>query len=475
MLASLGFSACQEEYEAEILLGSPLSLKSNEKNGTEFMLEVAKAKQNVLELSWTNGTNHGTGSAISYSVELDAAGNNFSKALKYNIGKAAFTKSITQGDLNKIIIERWKGTPGKSFSFEVRVTGDVADEKADDNFSEVLEYKAVPYKPLTNTLYLIGSASSTGWDNSRSMPLTADSDNPTIFRYTGAMKAGEFKFITTLGQYMPSYNKAADAEGKLFLRENESQPDNKFKISEDGIYKLELDLVKMSISVEKQAGAPYEALYLVGDATSADWAIDKAVEVARSTSNPYQFVYRGFMKKGEFKYAVNRNTDWQQDMFMRNPEDDSKVIFHEGGSKGDTKWNIEKEGTYRITLDLSDYTIKTEFLSKHELSDYDVLYIVGDATSVEWSVTEAIEMKYDPENPFQFIYEGPLKKGEFKFPVNRNGDWQQDMFMKDPKNPSKVYLHKGGQSDDSKWNIETAGEYKIVLDVKKMEIAINKK
>ena len=43
----------------------------------------------ALELSWTPGTNHGSGSAIAYTVEMDKEGNNFAEGLKWEIGRTA--------------------------------------------------------------------------------------------------------------------------------------------------------------------------------------------------------------------------------------------------------------------------------------------------------------------------------------------------------------------------------------------------
>ena len=96
----------------------------------------------------------------------------------------------------------------------------------------------------------------------------------------------------------------------------------------------------------------------------------------------------------------------------------------------------------------------------------DSLFIVGSATPIGWSIDKAIELTKNPDSLTQFIYDGPLFPGEFKFPVNRQTDWQQDMYMKDTENEGHFYLHIGGEADDNKWEIDEGegGTYRIVLD-----------
>ena len=82
----------------------------------------------------------------------------------------------------------------------------------------------------STTLYLIGDATPNGWsaDNATAMERT---DNGQ-FTWTGKLNTGSFKFITTLGEFLPSYNRDATAgEGlKLTYRTSGDQPDEQFTI-----------------------------------------------------------------------------------------------------------------------------------------------------------------------------------------------------------------------------------------------------
>ena len=83
-------------------------------------------------------------------------------------------------------------------------------------------------KPVSKSLYIIGSATATGWDANAADSLTPDATIPGEFHYSATLTPGEFKFITTKGSFLPSYNKGADS-AHLFYRTEDAQPDDKFE------------------------------------------------------------------------------------------------------------------------------------------------------------------------------------------------------------------------------------------------------
>jgi len=296
--------------------------------------------------------------------------------------------------------------------------------------------------------------------------MVPDEEDPTTFTYQGDLKAGQLKFITAKGSLLPSYQKGED-ENSLFYRTDETQPNVNFIIPEEGIYNITMNLVDLTISIDLKKGPGYDVLYIFGSATPNGWDIENALEMMPNPDNLFQFSFEGVLSPGEFKIAVNKNTDLQQDMFMKDPADSTKVYLHTGGDPDDSNWNIYKENWYTLELDLADYTISIDPFK---------LYIIGSATPVGWNIGDAIELEQDPSYWYIFRYEGPLTEGEFKFPVNRQFDWAQDMYMKDPGDPSKMYRHTGGEEDDEKWIFTEAdaGDYILTLNVVELTIDIQK-
>lgn len=207
------------------------------------------------------------------------------------------------------------------------------------------------------------------------------------------------------------------------------------------------------------AQAP-DSLFMVGSATPVGWSIDKAIKL---TKNQNIYTYDGVLVPGEFKFPFNRNTDWGQNMVMRDTADSTKIYIHTGGAVDDNKWNIYTSGWYHVEINFDDSTISYEPLK---------LYIVGSATSIGWSIDQALELSQNPDSLYLFTYTGDMVAGEFKFPVNRNTDWGQNMYMKDTTEEAKIYLHKGGGPDDNKWNITEAGNYTVKINIMDMTIEV---
>ena len=107
------------------------------------------------------------------------------------------------------------------------------------------------------TVYMCGDATPYGWssnmtDESQLKPV--DTNNVNVLSWTGALTAsGAFKFLTK-NDWIPSYNRDENASDywTLILRETYDDPDVQFQVSEDGTYKVTVDLDAMKVTCTKQ-------------------------------------------------------------------------------------------------------------------------------------------------------------------------------------------------------------------------------
>ena len=487
LLGCLALSSCVDDDYMELDKGhNELALTAN---STEIVLNEQAHAEDALELSWTTGTNYGTGNKISYTLELAEAGSGFAGAyvaVENAVQQYSWKKSVEE--LNDILREHFGATGNENLALEARLTATVTDK--DEKQTATATFSVTAYKPVTSTLYLIGSATPGGWSADDATAMTRKSNG--IFTWTGRLTAGEFKFITTLGSFLPSYNKGTD--GNLTLRTDDTQPDEKFSVAEDHNYIVEANLFTGTLKLtETEVLAPaYDRLYFVGNAT--DWGF---VPMKRDALDPYLFRYGRFFetgKGGEFKFGTAEGS-WEN-MYKAKDADaaytDTEVTFVSGFNP-DNKWVLKEEErgkAYKICVDIRT---GKERMMMSEFTPYAMIYMVGDATPAGWNIGDATPMQAT-DDPYVFTWQGNLNAGELKFTCDKQDDWNGAWFMpaeadKQPTGETEAMLFIDKSSDDfkaqypevmiggidQKWKISSAGSYKITLNQLEETISIEKR
>ena len=206
-------------------------------------------------------------------------------------------------------------------------------------------------------------------------------------------------------------------------------------------------------------------LFIVGDSTPNGWDIANATELTASSNQRGVFTYQGTLQPGNFKFAVSRDDCFCQDFYTRDPDNDSAIIYNEGGSGEDVQWEITEEGNYNIRLDLLNMTFT---ISQVEDAPFPKLWIAGDATESGWNVENPAEFTQSEEDPFVFTYKGNFKPGEFKIFAGPLGDFCGEWYR--PFENGQTLINgevnqSAGCDQDNKWLIteETAGRYRVIL------------
>lgn len=469
ILSSILGTSCTKDNLMELNKGeTPLGLSVNKDT---LVLHEKDAATDALTFTWTSGSNGGTNASISYVLQIDKQGNNFADPVTENLGKAAYTKTYSVKALNDSLLSHWDLTPGKEAQLEARVISSVSGNP-DLSENSAVTIKVTPYQPVSTTLYLIGDATPNGWSADNATALTLSNSIPGEFTWQGHLNSGNFKFTTSLGQFLPSYNKGTDA-AHLVLRTDDSQSDDQFTVSTPGVYNVTVNLLNLSLSVTEGDVPPYERLWIVGDATPSGWDISAPGEMRVDSSNLFVFNYNAVLKTGEFKIPTatgDFNTDYYMPLANHPDISETGVQFVQGGNP-DLKWQITNPGPYKIKLDLEQMKISIK-----PFTPYTQIWMVGDATPVGWNIDNPQPMTPDSNDPYVFTYTGPLNAGEFKFPVE-TGDWGGDFFMPEVSGAgpgsTRMKFVPGG-SPDYKWKITSPGNYKITINQLMETISIQK-
>lgn len=335
----------------------------------DLMLDQRMNDKEALQLTWTAGSNEGSHAAISYQFEMDVQGNDFAGGIKQEIGKTdSRVVSFTHKALNDLLLTTWNLPAEEEAVFEARVTATVSDPSVSVQVSDVVTFKLTPYKFRVLSLWMVGGATPNGWAIEKATPMNSVADEKGGFVWEGLLNKGEMKFLTSLSDWTPAFNKDENQENKLVYRDHydENNLDTKFEITKVGTYRIQLNVVTLDITIEYVGGdtpePAYEHLWMIGSATPAGWDWDQVVAQAEMTQNPdnkNQFVYEGRLNAGEIKFPVEIDRSFGGKFIVATKpnaniatDKDFQIV-----SGLDNKWIIEQAGVYKILIDLQEEKI----------------------------------------------------------------------------------------------------------------------
>ena len=467
LLALVGMTGCEED----IVLDkgeSPLEVKLS--SDTVWCDQRADA-QEALQITWTSGTNQGTGAAISYFVEMDLKGNDFQGGIKYDIGKTdSRVISFTNKELTDTLMHYFPTIPLEQYSeFEIRVTATVAAASVPTQVSPVKSVKIAPYKWRVLNLYIIGDATPNGWDNQLATIMSSDYDNIAHFTWQGMLNKGEIKFNAQLGDWYPCYVRDNDDPTKMHYREKEEDyPDNKWVIEEAGNYFIDVNLDELTVSFTNLDGeVPFTELYLVGEAAPT------AIKLEQSSDDSFIFTYNGALSAGTLLISTTTATSGcaGYQLLDSNGLGSTGILLLSDLGTASNQWNIPAANKYSVKLDLRNNRLQ---IDEHE--GYEHVRIMGSAAPGGWSWDNIIEMQRDASNPNVFRYEGFLSAGELKFPLEIDHSFGGDFILAPQANCaiSENGTYFIGNQPDNKWIISEAGNYRITIDVENETISFVK-
>lgn len=281
---------------------------------------------------------------------------------------------------------------------------------------------------------------------------------------------------------------------------------------EDGVYKVTLNALTKEVTVvlveaKEQPFTP-EELYIVGDGTPAGWNISKPTPM--EMTSPQVFEYTGNLFPGEMKCPMQISDKWEAPFLMpavhgtkinRSGVEAPEVEYVPTGNP-DSKWQIEEEGQYHITIDCTGgknaITIAAEYLGPCVYGPE--LHILGLAGDNEFSSNAAPEMDYDDESGLfswetELYFDNNLASAnnhnkQFKF-CNKNGDWNTveyyvpaaataDGYIEvigEGTYPMKKCTWADGQTGvDAFWGIADGadGMYSITVDTEAMTVTLTR-
>lgn len=212
-----------------------------------------------------------------------------------------------------------------------------------------------------------------------------------------------------------------------------------------------------------------EDLFLIGDATSAGWSLDDAVQMTETSPNVFEWT--GDLKIGELKFLKQKDA-WIPSLgpvTVDEPMEKGTVdlFLRDEDTEGtDHKFKVTACGWYTLKADLNDTTLTVSVFYPS------TMYLIGDAVGGwDWD-NNSQEMTSIEEGVFGWT--GSLSEGEFKF-FEIKYDFTSTAYGATVDStavtiPGEYVLEKLG-GEDKKF-IATAGSAKITVDLKQMKLIL---
>lgn len=432
--------------------------------GTTIFLKESKA-DSTIEITWES-TLSGLGAPVTYEWLVDEADGDFSDPL-------ITMSSDDEGASNKLTLTFQQledalagiGVEAQSLAdlqWTIKASAADAVQFADEAFdlklvrwgTEVrLRIPALPaLTPVGKDVYVAGSFSFLGlgfgdWEEpgtNDSLKLTKDTDDSYYLDINVPKgKTFEYKFVlATTGS--PGY----DLAEQKFNDANDACEDKPNRtLTFDGTNHV------VDHTVDSWNGfCPFNVMdyvYLVGNATPANWNENTSVVMFRDSTDQLKFTYTGYLAVGEFKFLKERG-QWAP---MWGKESDGILKYRATSLDPDpSSISVGTAGYYTITFDASVGVYSVDAYDTTSAPIYSSIAIIGLATPNGWADPDT-DMIKDPWDPHQWYIDGQaLTANPLKFRAD-------DSWTRNWGSPAFPY-GKGGQEAPN-IPVDADGEYLI--------------
>ena len=408
--------------------------------------------KSVLELTWTAASNHGTGSGIAYTIQVDKQGNHFAGGFSIEIGRTSNRSlSLSHKELSDSLRLAFPTIQAETYEvFEWRVRANVL-LTGEEQLSNVALLTAKWNEHVITDVYL-----SWGTEEEQQTEMTMDMQQFSTFTWSGFLQPCDLRLLLSKEDSLPCFVPEKTDMTKLhYCSSAEECENNRWHIVVPGYYRIAVDVKALSISIQGE-------LFIVGDATPYGWDLSQALVMQPDNTNFYRFSWTGQLNDGEFKLVPSRMSFLP--CFVADSTDVNKMVLQtDYETYPDNKWKIPYFGEYTIDVDIRQLTITITPLSEPEVRSH--VYMIGDATPGGWSWDNITALTHSERNVFE--WQGTLNNGQIKFPTELKSDWSGEMLYApssdcEPSENGTFEIRVGG--DDNKWLIPSAGEWQIRIN-----------
>ena len=265
-----------------------------------------------------------------YTVELALSGTDFVEPqLLGNVSTNSF--EITQGDLNTILFSNMGLEAETAHDLDLRVTAvSTIEDTSIERVTELVTVSITPY-PFFPYLYLVGDATTPGWNNNNNNTAVFRSqDTPNSYYYTGYFTPGGFKMLERLGEWHPQWGDRNNSGTLGVSNPDSSNEAGTFNVSTAGYYTFTATSLEEGEAYTFEpfdaSNAPtYTTMGLIGDATPNGWDENNDTNFTQDPNNPHLWYINGVTLTNGGSFLIRANDVW--------PGNDGAAVWRYTGSE----------------------------------------------------------------------------------------------------------------------------------------------
>lgn len=287
---------------------------TNPENGDAFVLSISTPTSNALTVNWSDVVmNSDVDLTVNYIVEGASAGSDFTSAVSLGSVTDLATLSLTHANLNAVALGIGL-TAGVSGNMDLRVRATNTNESGDvlTRISETVTISVTPYNVSFPNLYLVGDATTPGWNNNNNnTPVFRNQNVPNNYIYTGYFSAGAFKMLQVKGQWQPQWG--TNDGSTLSVNLGSGSDPGTFNVATAGYYTYNFTTVGEGGSFtvtpyNATSATTYATMAIIGDGTPNGWGADTFM--TQDANNPYLWFINGVtLTANQMKFRANSNWD----------------------------------------------------------------------------------------------------------------------------------------------------------------------
>ena len=393
-LAMIGFMACEKKITNQYYGNGKTPTMSV--STTTLAPATADSLNNVLSISWTN-PHYATDSATElYTIQMDSSGRNFSKAVSIQVS-GVLSDTLTAKQINTIAL-------ALGFSYNVAYPIDirVVSSYANNNqqlFSNTVTITYTAYvtppkvvPPASKTLFLVGSASSAGWDNPVPVPAQAfNMVDSVLYEGTFFINGGQqYLLLPVNGDWSQKYavmdasipNLSAGGSFGYYSNANPTAYNSNIPApAQTGLYTITVDFQQGTFSVKQVS--QYGVLYVPGSYQSTSWTPASAAQLGSPKNDGNYDGYVNMPAGGPYQFKFTGEPDWNGSIWGDTAANGQSGVLSLGGGNN---LQVPGGGWYEISANTNANTWSATAITSWSL--------IGSFAASNWS--NDVNMTYDP-------------------------------------------------------------------------------